>query len=370
MKITVLKNNLKNALDIVSKVVSDNSNLPIIKNVLIKADENKISAISTDLETAIIKNIAGKIAKTGQITIPFIIFNNIITNIQSERIDIESQGLNIIIKTDSYEAKIQGMNYEEFPIIPKIDLQEEFVEIKGDILKENILSVINAAQISELKPEISGVMIDIDGDIIKLVATDSFRLAEKTIYSSDFINNLQGGFKIIIPLKPTEIITKIINDKSLFKLYFNKSQFMLKSDDITLITRLIDGQFPEYTSIIPKNTNTNLEISRSELMNALKLVSAFSSKNNEVFFKIIPEQKLVEVYSADNLLGENKYLIPAKITGESLSISFNWRFILDGLKNINTADAVHFGFQGDIKPSIIKYPKDNTFFYIIMPIKD
>ncbi len=369
MKITVLKNNLKNALDVVSRVVGENNNLPILKNILIKANEGKISATATDLETAIIKTIAGKVTKSGQITVPFIILNNIITNIQSERIDIESNDLNILIKTDSYEAKIQGMNYEEFPIIPTIDAQEEYIEIKGDILKDHILSVINAAQISELRPEISGIMMDIDGEIIKFVATDSFRLAEKTIYSSDCINNFSRGLKIIIPLKPADTITRIITDKSVFKIYFNNSQFMVKNDDIILITRLIDGSFPEYSSIIPKSTSTNVEISRVELVSALKLVSSFSSKNNEIFFKIIPEQKLVEVYSADNLLGENKYLIPAKITGDPLNVSFNWRFILDGLKNIS-ADLVHFGFQGDTRPSIIKWPKDNAFLYVIMPIKD
>lgn len=369
MKITVLKNNLKNSLDAVSKIVGENASLPILKNVLINAENGKINIISTDLETAVIKTVAGKIMEDGQITVPFTVFNNVINNIQSERIDIENKGLNILVKTDSYEAKIQGMNYEEFPIIPKIGAKEEYIEIKGDILKESILSVMSAAQISELRPEISGVMLDVDGDTIKFVATDSFRLAEKTIYSSDFTNNFERGFKMIIPLKPAQEIVRIITDKDTFKVYSDESQIMVKNDDITLITRLIDGKFPEYTPIIPKNVSTNLEISRNELIGALKLVSSFSPKNNEVIFRIIPDQKLLEVYSADNLLGENKYLIPAKITGEPLNVSFNWRFILDGLKNMD-AESVSIGLQGDVKPSVIKWPQDNSYIYIVMPIKD
>jgi len=261
------------------------------------------------------------------------------------------------------------MNYEDFPIIPKIEVKNEYIEIKGDILKESILSVMSAAQISELRPEISGIMIDIEGDIMKFVATDSFRLAEKTIYNTDFTNNFESGFKIIIPLKPAQEIVRIINDKETIKIYSNGNQLMIQNNDITLVTRLIDGKFPDYTSIIPKNTTTVLEISRTELISALKLVSSFSSKNNEVIFKIIPEQKLIEVYSADNLLGENKYLIPAKITGEALNISFNWRFIIDGLKNINT-ETINIGLQGDIKPSIIRWPQDNSYLYIVMPIKN
>jgi DNA polymerase-3 subunit beta len=369
MKITVLKNNLKNSLDAVSRIVGENASLPILKNVLISTENGKINIISTDLETAVIKTVAGKIMEVGQITVPFTVFNNVINNIQSERIDIENKELNVLVKTDSYEAKIQGMNYEEFPIIPKIGVKEEYIEIKGDILKESILSVMSAAQVSELRPEISGVMIDVDGDTIKFVATDSFRLAEKTIYSSDFTNNFEKGFKIIIPLKPAQEIVRIITDKETFKIYSDESQIMVKNDDITFITRIIDGKFPEYAPIIPKNVSTNLEISRNELMGALKLVSSFSPKNNEVVFRIIPDQKLLEVYSADSLLGENKYLIPAKITGESLNVSFNWRFILDGLKNMD-AETVNIGLQGDVKPSVIKWPQDNSYIYIVMPIKD
>jgi len=369
MKITILKNNLKNSLDAVSRTIGENTNLPILKNVLVKSENGKINLVSTDLETAVVKTIAGKIIDEGQITVPFNVFNSVINNIQSERIDIESKEANILIKTDSYEAKIQGMNYDEFPIIPKIGLKDEFIEIKGDILKDSFNSVISAAQVSELRPEISGVMLDIDGETIKFVATDSFRLAEKTIYSSDFTNNFERGFKLIIPLKPVQEIVRIINDKDTYKIYSDESQIMVKSDEITIITRLIDGKFPEYTPIIPKNTTTNLEISRGELTGALRLVSSFSPKNNEVIFRIVPDQKLLEVYSADSLLGENKYLIPAKITGEPLNISFNWRFILDGMKNMDT-ETINIGFQGDVKPSVIKCPKDNSYIYIAMPIKD
>ncbi len=369
MKIIILKNNLKKSLDSVSKIVGENTSLPILKNILIKAEKGKINIVSTDLETAVIKIVAGKIIEEGQVTVPFIIFNNIINNIQSERIDIENKELNILIKTDSYEAKIQGMSYEEFPIIPRIEAKNEYIEIKGDVLKESILSVIGAAQISELRPEISGIMIDVEGDAIKFVATDSFRLAEKTIYSTDFTNNFENGFKIIVPLKPAQEIVRIITDKEAIKIYSDGNQLMIQNDDITIITRLIDGKFPDYTAIIPKNTSTNIEISRAELMSALKLVSSFSSKNNEVVFKIISDQKLIEVYSVDNLLGENKYLIVAKITGESLDISFNWRFIIDGLKNIS-AETINIGLQGDIKPSIIRWPQDNSYLYIVMPIKN
>jgi DNA polymerase-3 subunit beta len=368
MKITVLKNNLKNSLDAVSRIVGENTNLPILKNVLIKSEGGKINISSTDLETAIVKTVAGKIIEDGQITVPFTIFNSVINNIQNERIDLESKGMNVLVKTDSYEAKIQGMSSEDFPIIPKVGIKDEYVDIKGSILKEGLISVVSAAQISELRPEISGVMFNIDGEMLKLVATDSFRLAEKTIYGSEFENNFERGFSMIVPLKPIQELIRIVGDKENIKIYSDGSQFMMETDDTTLITRLIDGKFPDYTQIIPKEVSTDMEISRTELMGALKLVSSFSSKNNEVIFKIIPDKKLIEAYSADNMLGENKYLIPAKITGEAVDVTFNWRYFIDGLKSIDS-ETVNMGLQGDTKPSVIKWPQDNSYIYIIMPIK-
>lgn len=364
MKITILKNNLKNSLDAVSRTVGENTNLPILKNILVKADNGKINIISTDLEMAVIKTVAGKIVEGGQFTVPFGVFNSVINNIQSERIDLENKNTNILIKTDSYEAMIQGMNPEDFPIIPIFEKKKEFMELKGDILKDSLGQVVSAAQTSELRPEISGVLLDMDGGMFKLVATDSFRLAEKIIYNSDSNN----GFKIIIPLKPAQELIRIIDNKDNIRFYADESQFMAETEDLLLITKLIDGKFPDYAAIIPKNVSTEAEINRSELIGALKLVSSFTSKNNEVVFRVIPDRRMVEIYSADSMLGENKYLIPAKINGEAVEVSFNWRFFLDGLKNIG-ADSVYIGFQGDIKPSVIKQPGDSSYIYILMPIK-
>ncbi|MDD5015898.1 MAG: DNA polymerase III subunit beta, partial [Atribacterota bacterium] len=135
MKIVILRNNLKNALDAVSHTLGDASNLPILKNILIKAVGGRIQICSTDLETAIVRSVAGKIINEGSVTIPFAVFSSVIGNIQNERLDLENKGMNILIKTDNYEAVIQGMNIDDFPIIPKIDNKDEYFEINGNVLK-------------------------------------------------------------------------------------------------------------------------------------------------------------------------------------------------------------------------------------------
>lgn len=363
MKLVILKNNLKSALDAASHAIGDNANLPILKNVLIKAEGGKIIFSTTNLETAIIKTVAGKIIEDGSITVPFALFNSVINNIQNERIDIENKGSAIKIKTDNYEAVIQGLNSEDYPIIPKINPQSGFIEIDGEIIKSAVEEVISAAQISELRPEISGVLFNIENNSVKLAATDTFRLAEKTIYDSQFKNNFEKGVKVIFPLKPLQEIMRVINPKSSVKFYTDGSQIMIDSDDLEIITRVIDGEFPDYTPIIPKTISTEITIDKNEIINALKLASSFTSKNNEVRLKIGSDGKTVEIYSADSLLGENKYLISAKITGKPVEVYFNWRYLLDGLKNIESETAV-IGLQDK---SIIKSLGDSSYFYILMP---
>ncbi len=368
MKLVILKNNLKNALDSVSHTIGDNIGLPILKNILIKAENGIITISSTNLETAIVKTVAGKIMEEGSFTVPFSLFNSIISNIQNERIDLEKKDLSMKIKTDNYEAVVQGISSDDYPIIPKINDRSEFLEIDGAVLKESLNQIVSAAQISELRPEISGVMFDLESSSLKLVATDTFRLAEKTLYESDFKNQFSKGIRIIIPLKPVQEILRVIDEKNPVKIYTDESQVLIESNGLEFITRVIDGKFPDYIQIIPKNIETEIVVDRNEFMNALKLASVFSSKNNEIRIKVGTDGKMMEIYSADNSLGENKYLLSADIKGVPVEVSFNWRYFLDGLRNIDS-DSVVIKLQGSVKASLLKAnSSDSNYFYILMPL--
>lgn len=368
MKIIILRNNLKTALDAVSKTIEENLNLPILKNILIKTDQSKIIISSTNLESAITKTVPGKIVETGEVTVLFNLFNNLINNLQSERIDLESKKNNLILKTDNYEATIQGMNPSDFPIIPKINEEAGFFEIPTNTLKESIGKIINACQISDLRPEISGIFLKFDANYLKLVATDSFRLAEKCIPDTQFKDVSLKIKKTIIPLKTIQEIVRVLDDNENVKVFINDSQILFKTDNLEVISRLIDGEFPDYAPIVPKIVETEILINKQELINAMKLAGSFTSRSGEVVVKVGDDKKIVEIYSADNSLGENKYLISAKITGDPVRALFNWKYLLDGLKNIHT-EVVSFGLQGDSRPAIIKAPNDSFYFYILMPIK-
>ena len=194
MKLIVLNINLKDGLSIVSRAIGENSNLPILKNILIKTFNNKIQLTATNLELAVTHLISGKIIEEGSITIPFSVIQGIVSNCESDRVTIEVQKNILKFKTDNYEASIQGLPEEEFPIIPKIENHIYNLSCAIDVLKNALLKVVQAIQISELRPEISGVLLDFQLTHFKLVGTDSFRLAEKTISEKFFKTNFDSSY--------------------------------------------------------------------------------------------------------------------------------------------------------------------------------
>lgn len=368
MKIIILKDNLKEGLNSVVRAVSENNNLPILKNILVKTFNNKIKIIATNLELAISKIVSGKIIEEGAVTIPFSVLYGIISNLDSEKVSLETKGSSLILKTDNYEAVIQSLNEEEFPIIPEIGNTKNSLKINSEVLNNAISKIIICAQISEIRPEISGVLFDYQISSLKLVATDSFRLAEKTLFDKDFKANFQTGFKSIIPLKTIQEVPRIFKEGEM-NIYFDNNQVLFKGEDVEIISRLINGNFPDYDPIIPKKLETELIANKESFINAVRLVSNFSGKINDVKLKSKEGKKVMEVSSATQHLGENHYLVPVKAKGEDFEVVFNWRFLLEGLKSFSSEEIL-LGLNGDQHAAIIKSQKDFSYFYILMPIKN
>ena len=227
MKIIILKNNLLEGLNSVEKSISDSSNLPILKNVLLKVEDNKITLTSTNLELAIKHYVSGKIIEKGEVTIPFNVLSGIVKNLNVERVDLENKERDLLVKTDNYEALVQGQDVNDFPIIPSISNKEVFLNLKTETLKQALSQVIVATQYSDIRPEISGVYLACQNNRLKLVATDSFRLAEKTLSQDQFKSTLED-FEIIIPFKTAQEVLTIITDSEV-KIFIDPNQVLFRT---------------------------------------------------------------------------------------------------------------------------------------------
>lgn len=368
MKLITLKNNLKEALAAVGQGVGENSNLPILKHILIRVTGNACILAATNLEIGITRSLSVKIQEPGGLTIPFSTIYNVVANSDSERIALESDKANLVVKTDDYRAVIQGMPESDFPIIPQIQNKTNYLEINSTVLKQALGSAVMAAQVSEIRPEISGILFDFQLQTLKLAATDTFRLAEKTLRNTEWKSTFYEGWKAVVPLKTIQEVIRIFPEDQTIKIFTDPSQIAFVSDNQTLISRLIDGQYPDYEHIIPREFKAEILVNREKLINAVKLASGFAGRSNDVKIKTAEGAKAIRVYAASQAVGENQYLIPVKTTSDIPEVVFNWRYLLDGLRP-HAGEAVLLGVVSDARPVLIKNPDDASYFYILMPIR-
>jgi DNA polymerase-3 subunit beta len=196
------------------------------------------------------------------------------------------------------------------------------------------------------------------------VSTDSFRLAEKKIKMMRGMEEISG---ILIPFKNIGEILKVFGEfQGVIKVCFNKNQISFSSDNIYLTSRIIDGIFPDYRQIIPKDSTTDVVVLKQDLLNALKISNIFSDKFNQVNLKITPKEKVFELSSANNDVGENKTYLDAVINGENIELGFNYKYFLDCFQSITT-DSISIKFSAG-KPIVISPISDNSFTYLIMPM--
>ena len=241
------------------------------------------------------------------------------------------------------------------------------MELDGEVFKETLLKTVVASEVSDLRPEISGVLLVVEPSMLKVVATDSFRLAEATLSGESMKNTFDKGFKITIPLKTAQELARILGDKEKVRFFTDETQIVFESESLKLVSRVIDGKFPDYDAIIPKDIDTKVVVSREELISGIKLAGSFAGRNSEVVVSV-KDGKVLEIYSGDSHIGENKYIIPAKASGPEMEIAFNWQYLLEGIRNEDSKDVI-LGLNGEESPTVIRSTEDSNYFYILMPIK-
>ncbi len=367
MKLKCLIYYLKDALALTEKISGKNLTLPILSSVLISIKNKELKITATNLEIGIEIKIPAKIEKEGEVVVPNKLLFNFLFNLPSnENIEMESAQNNLILSTNNTSTTIKGLSPEDFPIIPPIKEKEEIFILPVNDFILGLNSVYYSASTSEMKPEISSVFINAKKKSpFDFIATDSFRLAKKTIPY-----NFQNFPPLLIPYKnTTEIIRVFENETGNIKIIPNKNQLFILSDKIKLVSRLTEGTFPDYEEIIPKTFLTEVVMDKNVFNNNLKTASIFSGKLNEIKLEIDPGEKFIKLQASNADLGENTTLIPADISGEKIKITFNYKYLSDALKYL-PSEKIVLKFNGENKPLFITGLKDNSFNYLVMPMKD
>ena len=381
MEVKILRENLKKGLAVVERATSKNPSLPILDSILLETENNFLKLSATNLEIGINYWILSKTEKEGKIAIPGKTFSSFINLLPSSSISLLSKDNTLIVESENYKTKIRGFNADEFPIIPKVE-KENYISIDSQSFAEGLSQIIGMVSPNQFRPEISGVYLSFQPDSIRMAGTDSFRLAEKKLISnenSQYSFNLPKPLSIILPLKTATELINIISSHSsnedLIKIYFSKSQVLIEfsmadssNPQIQVISRLIEGDYPQYQEIIPNKFKTKITLNKSNFVSSIRLASLFAKKVNEVKLRLMPAKKGIEVSAQNPELGEHSNFLSSKIEGEKMEINFNYRFLLDGLSNIKSSE-VAFKFTDSEGAAVLEPIGDKSYLYVVMPIK-
>lgn len=363
MKLECGVEKLKDAVLQAERITGKNLTLPILNSILLTASGKSLKLRSTNLSLGLEIEILAKVEKEGVVAVSGSVLAGIFSNIsQNEMISIESVDGNILIKTKRNKIKLKGELTEDFPTIPVVTGNS--FEIEARKLVDGIKSVYYSSSVSDIKPEISSVFIYKEGQELVFVSTDSFRLAEKKIKMKE-IEDIEG---IIIPFKNIPEILRVFGDFiGMVKVCFNKNQISFSLDNTYLTSRVIDGIFPDYRQIIPSEFKTEATLLKQDLLNALKLSNIFSDKFNQINLTINPKEKIFELSSQNNDVGENKTFVESALEGSKVELSFNYKYFLDCLQSVST-DSLAVKIVDAAHPILISPISDSSFTYLIMPM--
>lgn len=372
MKVEILKENLRSGLGVVEKNIGKNLSLPVLNNVLVRTEESFIHLTSTNLETTIQFWVLAKIIKRGTLLLPARFLGQVVASLPNDKITMEAAGNNIKIECKNIITQIQGFDAEEFPIIPEFK-QEGSLQIASRKLFEGLSQVAEMAAPSQTRPEISGIYFSFNKNNITMAATDSFRLSEKHIISE---NPLEKEYAFILPQNAAREVMAILQDKDApVTIQFSQNQVSFelpmletKHPHVTIVSRLIEGEYPQYQEIIPQKFKTNVVVQKDEFLNQIKAASLFSGKVNEVKISINPEKKEVEISAKNPDGGTYDSHMPCQIKGEALQVSFNYKFLVDGLNNIKSSE-ITFDISKEEGPCLLRPVGDASYLYVVMPIK-
>lgn len=360
MKLQVTQENLSKALNTVARVASGRNTLPILSNVLIKTVGTRLSVAATNLDIAITTFVGAKVAKEGSITVPARLMQDFISSLPSGVVDLTLDENKLGIVSEKYQSTINGVPAEEFPVMPAIKDANTW-SISAPILKNGLNQVVMAASNDEARPILTGVLFHTIEGKLYAAATDSYRLAEKELTSS------KKDIKLLVPANAMQDLLRIISDYDGDVLVeHDDQQVLFKAGDVELVTRLIEGNYPDYQKLIPKSFATTATLDTAEFTNITKVSSLFA-RESAGSITIHVAGKQVSIRSIASQLGENTAAADAETTGEG-DITLNSRYVLDALGALN-GQKVTFGFNGKLEPSVLKDPEQKDYLHVIMPLK-
>ncbi len=362
MDLQVTQENLNKALSNVARVATGRTTLPILSNVHLQTENNRLKISATNLDIAISQHVGTKIKKEGSLTVPARLFQDFVNNLPKTAITLKQDGHKLLVQADNYKSTINGVPVDDYPVMPAIQDGKNF-SVPAQDLKKALQQVIFAASSDEARPVLTAVFMHTHEGSLFLAATDSYRLAEKKVAM------IKQGVSLLVPSSAMHDLLRIIGDQvGSIEVLYDEQQVRFLADNVELIARLIDGTYPDYKKLIPKDFSNKATVNKAELITITKVSGLFSRENaGSITVSTSEADKTLSVKSIASQVGENEAKTEGEVVGEG-DITLNSRYLLEGLQALD-GDKVAFSFNGKLEPIIIVSPDDNSYTHVVMPLK-
>lgn len=372
MKVTCLQENLARGLQIAGRAVSTRGSLPILGNVLLRTESGRLKLTATNLEVGINVWVPAKVDDEGAITVPAKLFTDFVNSLPPgpAELSLNVRTKTVHLRSGPYEANFKGMDAEEFPIIP-VAPEKSTTRLTKSTLRRMIGEVAFVATTDDSRPVLTGVLTTFDGDRVTMAAADPYRLSVRT---ATLLMKVETKLEVIIPARSLQEVQRIIDDSEDPVDIFitpNGSQVIFHTDEADLVSRVIEGQFPNYRQVIPTGkAATRVIVQREELLQATRLASLFARDSaNMLRFQVDPSVQPPLVISANAAeVGDNTAKVDATVDGQNTTIAFNSRFIADALSSLS-APEVALELGGPLAPGVVKIVGDDSYLHVVMPLR-
>jgi len=374
MKITCERSYLAIALGVAGRAVSNRNTLPILSNVLLETEDDRLKLTATDLDTAIRCVIPASVAENGAVAIPAGILKDIVDKLADAPVTLELQDGKVTVRSGKSDYTILSLPAEDFPVVPEVS-DGSSISIPQSTLKDMLRLTTFAASKEETRSILMGVLFEARNDALTLVATDTHRLAWK---KTTLPQAIETPVSAIIPARPLTELERVLKDSAEenVTVRFGASQVQFETDTVTLVSRVLDGQFPNYEKVIPKSTERKITFDRNEFLSAVRRVFIFAKQNSE---KAILETKgdLLQMTAESQDMGKGYEEVPISMDGTDLKIAFNARYLMEVLGIVDTDNAT-LELTGALNPGILRAGNgvnaDGTgegsdFLYVVMPMQ-
>lgn len=360
-------------LNIVSRVVNSKPGLPILNNILFEAKGGKVHLTATDLEIGINTWIGADVQTEGKVTVPAKQLTEFVNSIPSEKVDVSFDKHMVVVSTVNNNAEFHTIPSDDYPNVVTIDKETPVLKISQEDLLTSVKRVAFAAASDDVKPVLTGVRIEIEGKNVSFVAADGLRLSKQTIkIKEESVKNVN----LLVPVKALQELAFVVSEmgldsKDLINLYImeDRNQVIFRFGDVDIVSRLIDGQYPEYRQIIPTGYKTQAVARKDEFSNALKVTNiiARSVLGNKIILDLNPTENEVALSASQSEVGSNRSVLSGVLEGESLKIAFSARFLGDMFNNLDGEEII-LECTESVKPGVFKIKGDDNFIHLIMPM--